>query len=66
MKLELILAIALTVLVGCDSKPKNEPLPPPPQMIKDQKQTLDNARDIGDVIEKQGEEQRKKLEEATK
>ena len=66
MKLELMLAIALAALVGCNSKHKNEPLPLPPQTIKDQKQTLDNAKNVGDMIEKQGEEQKKMVEEATK
>ena len=66
MKLDLILLITLTVIAGCDSKPKMAPLSQPPQIIQDQKQALDNAKGVSDVIEKQAEEQRKKVEEATK
>lgn len=66
MKLELILLITLTVIVGCDSKPKVAPLVQPLQIIQDQKQALDNAKGVGDMVEKQVEEQRKKVEEAAK
>ncbi|MCX7168850.1 MAG: hypothetical protein NTY41_00785 [Proteobacteria bacterium] len=66
MKLELILLITVTVIAGCDSKPKAAALPQSPQIIQDQRQALDNAKGVGDVSEKQAEEQRKKVEEATK
>lgn len=68
MSNRLILAMAITIafLAGCNSKPKNEPLPQPPQIILDQKQALDNAKGVGDTLSKQADEQKKQVEEATK
>lgn len=64
----LMVVITLAALVGaCDKKAKNEPPPPPlPQMIQDQKQLLDSTKGMGDTLDKQAEEQRKRVEEATK
>ncbi|MFA7279249.1 MAG: hypothetical protein WC100_04065 [Sterolibacterium sp.] len=67
MKIETFLLMTmLTMLVGCDSKPKVAPLSQPPQIIQDQKQALDDTKSVGDSLEKQAAEQRKKLEEETK
>ncbi len=67
MKLGIFLLMTtLCVVAGCDSKPKVAPLSQPPQIIQDQKQALDNAKGAGDSLEKQAEEQRKKIEEATR
>lgn len=64
MKYAYFLTITLALLVGCDSKPKNEPQPP--QIIKEGRQALDKAMGVGDTIGKQAEEQRKQAEEAAK
>ena len=66
MKFSLMLSITLAVLGGCNSKPKNEPLPQPPQIINDQKQVLDNTKGVSDTIGKQAEEQRKQIDETAK
>ena len=63
-KYELILAITLVALSGCDNKLKNEPQPP--QIFKEELRALDKAKGLGDAIGKQAEEQRKQTEEATK
>lgn len=67
MKFSLTWTLVLTysLLGGCNNKPRTEP-PPLPQMIKDQKQVLDSAKGMGDTLDKQAEEQRKRIEEATK
>ena len=68
MEYRLVLASAISIafLVGCNSKPKNEPMPQPPQIIQDQKQALDNAKGVSEAIGKQADEQKKQVEEATK
>lgn len=59
--------LAIVVLSGCNSKPKTEPPPPPPpQMIQDQKQLLDTAKAMGDTLDRQAEDQKKRIEDATK
>jgi len=63
MKDTWMLVIALAVLAGCN-KPRNEPQPP--QIIKEQRQALDQAKGVGDTLDRQAEEQRKLAEEAAK
>lgn len=59
--------LAAALVGGCDNKPKTEAPPPPlPQIIQDQKQALDSAKGMGDSLDKQAAEQRKRIEEATK
>jgi len=54
-------------LSGCNNKPKVEPqLPPPPQIVQDAKQVLDSAKGVSETLEKQADDQRKRIEEATK
>lgn len=64
MKYELMLAITLAALAGCNNKSKNEPQPP--QMIKEERQALDKVKGMGDTLGQQAEEQRKQVEEAVK
>lgn len=62
-----VLLLVSAMLGGCNNKPKTEPPPPPlPQMVQDQKQVLDSAKGMGDALDKQAEEQRKRIEDATK
>lgn len=62
-----MLVLTAALLSGCNNKPKAEPSPPPlPQMIKDEKQVLDNAKGLSDALGKQAEEQRKQIEETAK
>ncbi|MCX7176216.1 MAG: hypothetical protein NT159_20285 [Proteobacteria bacterium] len=62
-----MIVLGAVMLCGCNNKPKTEPPPPPlPQMIQDRKQVLDSAKAMGDTLDKQAEEQRKRIEEATK
>lgn len=63
-KYELMWAITLAVLCGCDNKPKNEPQPP--QIFKEELKALDKAKGVEDAIGKQAEEQRKQIEETTR
>lgn len=60
-----VLLLVSAMLGGCNNKPKTEP-PPLPRMIQDRKQVLDSAKGMGDALDKQAEEQRKRIEDATK
>lgn len=64
MKYSLMLALALAVLAGCNDKPKNQAQPL--QIIQEQKQALDQAKGVGDTLDKQAEEQKKQIDEAAK
>jgi len=61
------LVVVAVCLSGCNNKPKVEPkLPPPPQIVQDAKQVLDNAKGVSETLEKQADDQRKRFEDATK
>ena len=69
MKYAWTLLIALTALAGCDNKPQSKPAEvQPPQFIQQQQQqqALDKAKGVGDTLEKQAEEQKKQVDDATK
>lgn len=66
MKYAWMLSIAVAVLAGCNNKPQSEAKPQPPQFIQEQKQALDKAKGVGDTLDKQAEEQKKQVEDATK
>lgn len=66
MVLAFVAAFVATFLGGCNNKPKVEPPPPPPQIVQDAKQVLDNAKGVGETLDKQADEQRKRIEDATK
>jgi hypothetical protein len=42
------------VAAGCDSKPKE----PPPDIVKSQRQVMDKAKAVGDVLQKSADERR--------
>lgn len=52
------------VLTACDSGPKAQSKPP--QIFKEERQALDKAKGVQDTVDKQAEEQRKKIDEASK
>jgi len=64
MKYRPLLAIPLAMLAGCNKQP--QPQTQPPQFIQEQRQALDKAKGVGDLLDKQAEEQRKRAEEAAK
>lgn len=44
-----------------------ESVPPaPPQIIQDAKKVMDDAKGVGDTLGKQEDDQKKRIEEATK
>lgn len=60
----LIVTIAAALLGGCDNRPKTDPQPA--TIFKDERQALDKARGVQQTIDRQAEEQRKKMDEAEK
>ena len=58
-----VLCMAL-FLTACDSGPKAQSKPP--QIFKEERQALDKAKGVQDTVDKQAEEQRKKIDEVSK
>jgi hypothetical protein len=57
--LSLLLAAAIAGAAGCDSKPKD----PPPDIIKSQRQVMDKAKAVGDVLQKSADERREQADQ---
>jgi uncharacterized lipoprotein YbaY len=55
---------AATLLAACDQKPKVEPKPP--QILKREREALEQAKGVQSTIDRQAAEARKKLEDAEK
>jgi hypothetical protein len=55
----LLIAAAIAVTAGCDSKPKE----PPPDIIKSQRQVMDKAKAVGDVLQKSADERREQADQ---
>lgn len=51
-------------LTACDSGPKAQSKPP--QIFKEERQALDKAKGVQDTVDKQAEEERKKIDDASK
>ena len=49
-----VVALAVLAAAGCDSKPKE----PPPDIVKSQRQVMDKAKGVGDVLQKSADERR--------
>ena len=49
-----VVVLAVLVAAGCDSKPKE----PPPDIVKSQRQVMDKAKGVGDVLQKSADERR--------
>ena len=50
---------AIVALSGCDTKPKD----PPPDIIKSQRQVMDKAKAVGDVLQKSADERREQADQ---
>lgn len=59
-----MLIMAAVLLSGCDGRPETEPQPA--ALFKEERETLDKAKGVQQTIDRQAEEQRKKIEEAEK
>jgi hypothetical protein len=51
-------AVFGTVLAACDGKPKE----PPPDIIKSQRQVMDKAKGVGDVLQKSADDRREQTD----
>lgn len=63
-----MLALVTALFVGCDSKPKTPPVPRVQEqtvdIIKSQRQVMENAKGVGQTLDAAAEERRKASEEA--
>lgn len=59
MRSWMVLAAATLAVAGCDSKPKE----PPPDIIKSQRQVMDKAKAVGDVLQKSADERREQADQ---
>jgi len=59
-----VVMVAAVLLSGCDNRPKTEP--PPATIFKEERQALEKAKGVQQTIDRQAEEQRKKMDEAEK
>jgi hypothetical protein len=49
-----LLALAMFIAAGCDSKPKEPPL----DLIQSQREAMDKAKGVSDVLQKSADERR--------
>jgi hypothetical protein len=54
-----IVAAMVAAVAGCDSKPKE----PPPDIIKSQRQVMDKAKAVGDVLQKSADDRREQADQ---
>jgi hypothetical protein len=54
----LVVAAVAAMIAACDGKPKD----PPPDLLKSQRQTIDKAKAVGDVLQKSADERREQSE----
>lgn len=60
----LIVIMAATLLSGCDNRPETEPQPA--TIFMEEREALDKAKGVQQTIDRQAEEQRKKMDETEK
>lgn len=53
-----LVAAAIAAIAGCDSKPKD----PPPDIIKSQRQAMDKAKGVEQVLQKSADERREEAD----
>ena len=56
---QLPVAAAIAAVAGCDSKPKE----PPPDIVKSQRQAMDKAKGVEQVLQKSVDERRDQAEQ---
>lgn len=54
-----VIAAAILAIAGCDSKPKD----PPPDIIKSQRQVMDKAKGVEQVLQKSADERREQADQ---
>ena len=54
-----LIAAAIAAVAGCDSKPKE----PPPDIIKSQRQMMDKAKGVEQVLQKSADERREQADQ---
>ena len=54
-----IIAVAIFMVAACDSKPKD----PPPDIIKSQRQMMDKAKGVEQVLQKSADERREQADQ---
>ena len=54
-----VVAAAICVIAACDSKPKD----PPPDIIKSERQAMDKAKGVEQVLQKSADERREQADQ---
>ncbi|HTO48463.1 MAG TPA: hypothetical protein VML91_12565 [Burkholderiales bacterium] len=54
-----LIAAGLAAIAGCDSKPKE----PPPDIIKSQRQAMDKAKGVEQVLQRSADERREEADQ---
>ena len=54
-----VIAAAILAIAGCDSKPKD----PPPDIIKSQRQVMEKAKGVEQVLQKSADERREQADQ---
>ncbi len=55
-----VIAAAMLAVAACDSKPKD----PPPDILKSQRQMMDKAKGVEQVLQKSADERREQADRA--
>ena len=55
----IVIAAAAVAIAACDSKPKE----PPPDLIKSQRQVMDKAKGVEQVLQKSADERREQADQ---
>lgn len=53
-----VVAAAVVMVAACDSKPKE----PPPDLLKSQRQLMDKAKGVGEVLQKSADDRREQVD----
>ena len=59
MRTSMLLLLIAVAAAGCDSKKKE----PPPDIIKSQRQVMDKAKAVGDVLQQSADERREQADQ---
>jgi uncharacterized protein YcfL len=54
-----LIVLTLLLLAGCDSRTSN----PPPDIMKTQRETMNKAKEVGQVLQQSADQERKQVDQ---